>query len=91
MHPTYTNELVRCLTGEAFAAAPSHILESLDEALAHREFSGVPRTIYAELWHIAFWQQPDAQSIARGIGISFRGRHRRRALAAALRALLYES
>jgi uncharacterized damage-inducible protein DinB len=57
MHPTYTNELVRCLTGEAFAAAPSHILESLDEALAHREFSGVPRTIYAELWHIAFWQQ----------------------------------
>jgi len=57
MSHTFTNELERCLTGEAFAAAPSHILEGIDEAIAHRSFPNVPRTIYAELWHIAFWQQ----------------------------------
>jgi DinB superfamily len=57
MQATYANELERTLTGDSFAAPPSHILEGLDETLAHREFPGVPRTIYSELWHIAFWQQ----------------------------------
>jgi uncharacterized damage-inducible protein DinB len=57
MKPTYANELERTLTGDSFAAPPSHILERLSDTLAHREFPNVPRTIYAELWHIAFWQQ----------------------------------
>ena len=51
------NELHRCLSGDSFAASPANILQGIDDTLAHREFPGVPRTIYAELWHIAFWQQ----------------------------------
>ncbi len=56
MRAGFANELQRCLTGDSFAAPPSHILEGIDDELAHRVFAGVPRTIYAELWHIAFWQ-----------------------------------
>ena len=51
------NELHRCLSGDSFAASPANILQGIDDTLAHREFPGVPRTIYAEMWHIAFWQQ----------------------------------
>jgi len=57
MKPDFANELERTLTGESYAAAPGHILEGVDDALAHREFPNVPRTIYSELWHITFWQQ----------------------------------
>jgi uncharacterized damage-inducible protein DinB len=57
MKPVFANELERTLTGDSFAAPPIHILEGIDDALAHREFPHVPRTIYAELWHITFWQQ----------------------------------
>lgn len=48
-------ELVEAIVGESYAAAPKKIVEGLPEALAHREISGAPRTIYAELWHICFW------------------------------------
>jgi len=51
------NELESALVGDSAAAPPSHILESLDPALAHRVVPGVPHTIYQELWHIAFWQE----------------------------------
>ena len=57
MKAGFANELERTLTGDSFAAPPSHILEGVDDTLAHREFAGVPRSIYAELWHIAFWQE----------------------------------
>jgi len=53
----FANEIERNLIGDSFAAPPSHILEGVSDALAHREFPNVPRTIYAELWHITFWQQ----------------------------------
>jgi hypothetical protein len=51
------NELEEALTGESYAAAPAKIIEGLPDALAHRQISDAPRTLYAELWHIAFWQQ----------------------------------
>ena len=51
------NELERCLIGNSAAAPPAHILEDLNEELAHCKTAGAPRTIYEELWHIAFWQQ----------------------------------
>lgn len=51
------NELAQALIAESYAAAPSHILEGLTDDLAHRELPNGPHTIYAELWHMAFWQQ----------------------------------
>jgi uncharacterized damage-inducible protein DinB len=50
-------ELTRALTADSFAAHPAHILEGIDDALAHATFPKVPHTLYAELWHIVFWQQ----------------------------------
>ncbi len=58
------NELERTLTGDSAAAPPSQILQSLDAALAEREIPGCPRTIYAELWHVAYWQQITLEWIA---------------------------
>jgi uncharacterized damage-inducible protein DinB len=52
-----TNELEQALTGDSYAAPPSHIIEGLSVELAHQTIPNAPRTIYAELWHIAFWQQ----------------------------------
>jgi uncharacterized damage-inducible protein DinB len=51
------NELESALVGDSYAAPPAHILEGLDGELVHRATSGVPHTIYQELWHLAFWQQ----------------------------------
>jgi uncharacterized damage-inducible protein DinB len=51
------NELAQALTAESAYAAPAHILQALPEDLAHRSLSGVPHTIYQELWHLVFWQQ----------------------------------
>src|ERR1700687_2327670 len=51
------NELVQALIAESYAAPPSHILEGLTDDLVHRKLPNVPHTIYAELWHLAFWQQ----------------------------------
>ena len=51
------NELAQALIAESYAAQPSHILEGLTDDLAHRELPNVPHTIYAELWHLTFWQQ----------------------------------
>ena len=50
------NELAQALIAESYAARPSHILEGLTNELAHRELPNVPHTIYAELWHLTFWQ-----------------------------------
>src|SRR5882672_4956271 len=51
------NELAQALIAESYAAAPSHILEGLTDDLVHCELPNVPHTIYAELWHLTFWQQ----------------------------------
>jgi uncharacterized damage-inducible protein DinB len=51
------NELAQALIAESYAAPPSHILEALTDDLAHRILPNVPHTIYAELWHLTFWQQ----------------------------------
>ena len=58
------NELVRALIDESYAAAPSHVLEGLTNDLVHHELPNVPHTIYAELWHIVFWQQLSLDWIA---------------------------
>ncbi len=57
------NELERTLTGDSAAAPPAKILEGIGLELAHRQIAGAPRTIYEELWHIAFWQQMTLQWI----------------------------
>jgi hypothetical protein len=51
------SELEEVLSGESAHAAPAAILEGLSGAAAHWRMEGAPRTIYEELWHIAFWQQ----------------------------------
>jgi uncharacterized damage-inducible protein DinB len=51
------NELEQTLIGDSAAAPPAHILEGIQNDLAHRVVQGAPHTIYQELWHIAFWQQ----------------------------------
>jgi len=51
------NELERALISNSAAAPPAHILEDLGQELVHLKTPGAPRTIYEELWHIAFWQQ----------------------------------
>ncbi len=48
-------ELERILIGDAAAAAPEAIVEGLGDEIVHRAMDGVPRTIYQELWHVAFW------------------------------------
>jgi uncharacterized damage-inducible protein DinB len=51
------SELAIALTGESAQAAPSKILEGISEAAAHQKAANAPRTIYEEVWHMAFWQQ----------------------------------
>jgi len=50
------NELQRNLIGNGYGAPPSHILEGVDDAMAHRRQTGAPHTIYEEIWHLTFWQ-----------------------------------
>jgi uncharacterized damage-inducible protein DinB len=51
------NELEQALVGDSAHTPPSHILEGLTQELVHRVPQGAPRSIYEELWHIAFWQR----------------------------------
>jgi uncharacterized damage-inducible protein DinB len=59
------NELAQALIAESYAAPPSQILEGLTDDLVRRELPNVPHTIYAELWHLTFWQQITLDWIAR--------------------------
>ena len=59
-----TNELQEVLAGDSAAAPPATILEGLASDAAHRAIAGSPRTIYEELWHIAYWQQVTLDWIA---------------------------
>lgn len=58
------NELQRVLAGNAAAAAPSDITGGLSDELVHRKPAGVPRSMYEELWHVAFWLQVSLDWIA---------------------------
>lgn len=49
------NELQRNLIGNGFGAPPSHILEAVDDAMAHRRYPGAAHSIYEEVWHAAFY------------------------------------
>jgi uncharacterized damage-inducible protein DinB len=51
------NELQRNLIGNGFGAPPTHVLEAVDDVMAHRRYSGAPHSIYEEVWHLAFWQE----------------------------------
>jgi uncharacterized damage-inducible protein DinB len=51
------SELEQILIADGAAAAPAAILEGLSAERVHRAVDGSPRTIYQELWHLAFWQQ----------------------------------
>ncbi len=51
------DELERVLIGNGAAAPAAYIVEGISNDLAHREIAGAPRTIYEEVWHIAFWLQ----------------------------------
>lgn len=51
------DELERVLIGNSAAAPAAQIVEGISDELAHRVIAGAPRTIYEELWHIAFWLQ----------------------------------
>jgi uncharacterized damage-inducible protein DinB len=51
------NELQRNLISNGVGAPPAHVLESIDDAMAHRRYSGAPHSIYEEVWHMAFWQE----------------------------------
>lgn len=51
------NELEQVLAGDSAHTPPATILEGLASKAAHAAIAGAPRTIYDELWHIAFWQQ----------------------------------
>lgn len=48
-------ELERAIIGDSASAPASHILEGLNDEIAHRKIAGAPHTIYQELWHLAFW------------------------------------
>jgi len=51
------NELALTFVGDSAHTPPSHILEDLNEEIARRRVAGAPHTIYAEVWHAAYWQQ----------------------------------
>jgi uncharacterized damage-inducible protein DinB len=51
------NELEQVLAGDSAHTPPAAILAGLASEAAHFAVAGAPRTIYEELWHIAFWQQ----------------------------------
>jgi uncharacterized damage-inducible protein DinB len=50
-------ELEKSLTGDSAFAPPSHILQAIPDELAHAIHSGATHSIYAELWHLTYWQQ----------------------------------
>ena len=52
-------ELAHALIGTSAFAAPAGILEDIPESQAHvrpMAAGSVPHSIYAEVWHMAYWQ-----------------------------------
>lgn len=58
------NELQRTLISNGVGAPPAHVLEGIDNAMAQRRSSGVPHSLYEEIWHLAFWQDLSLDWIA---------------------------
>jgi uncharacterized damage-inducible protein DinB len=52
------NELSRALIGSSAFAPPKNILQAIPESAAHQKpaAGSAPRSIYEEVWHMAFWQ-----------------------------------
>lgn len=51
------NELQRVLIANGVGAPPAHVLEAVDDALAHARIPGAPHSIYEEIWHLTFWTE----------------------------------
>lgn len=51
------NELALALNGDSAYTPPSHVVENLTDDLVHQRVVGAPHTLYAEVWHAAFWQE----------------------------------
>ena len=55
------NELARALIGSSAFAPAKNILQAIPESAAHQKPSpatgAAPRSIYEEVWHMAFWQE----------------------------------
>lgn len=55
------NELARSLIADSAFAPPRNILQALPEEAAHAKPQAVsgsaPHSIYAEVWHMAYWQK----------------------------------
>jgi uncharacterized damage-inducible protein DinB len=55
------NELARALIGSSAFAPASNILQAIPEEAAHEKPAAklgvAPRSIYEEVWHMAFWQE----------------------------------
>lgn len=50
------NELAHALISTSAFAAPSSILEAIPDIQAHSKPAAAPHSIYAEVWHMAYWQ-----------------------------------
>lgn len=50
------NELAQALIGTSAFAAPAAILEDVSATLAAQTPANAPHSLYAEVWHLAFWQ-----------------------------------
>ena len=55
------NELARALIGSSAFAPAKNILQAIPESSAHEKpataVGAAPRSIYEEVWHMAFWQE----------------------------------
>jgi uncharacterized damage-inducible protein DinB len=55
------NELARALIGSSAFAPAKSILQAVSESSAHEKpaaaAGAAPRSIYEEVWHMAFWQE----------------------------------
>ena len=50
-------ELARALDGNSAFAPPANILQAIPESLVHAKPANSPRSIYEEVWHMAYWQE----------------------------------
>jgi len=52
------NELAKSLIADSAFAPPANILQALDASAAlAKPCAAIPHSIYAEVWHMAFWQE----------------------------------
>jgi len=52
------NELAKSLIANSAFAPPANILEAIEpDAVLAKPHAGIPHNIYAEVWHMAYWQE----------------------------------